>query len=406
MKQISVSVPGKIHFLGEHVVVYGKPALLAAIDRRCRVTIESISKNLIEVTSKNFSVVETTNQKDLIKKALSAKASWEKFIENGDISYLTRITKKELDYACIAIGETILFYEDQQNRHSGKRSASRISKDVRDPGQVEDARTGARMTQGFRLTIDSDIPVGAGLGSSAALAVAIAAATTLLIRHPELARHERGRMVSGSNKIPDQVRNDIFNIAFATEQRKHGRPSGGDPATSLYGGLVWYRRETDDVKIIEPVSVVIPPSIAERFFTIHTGKPVESTGEMIAIVKKFTEKNPKKARGIFDDQEKLTREILAAIKQNDEQQLMNIIKHGEGNLEALGVVSIYVKKIIRDIEESGGAAKISGGGGKTKGAGTLLVYHKEKKKLEGIVKKYGLLLDQMKLGVEGLRIES
>ena len=37
---ITVSVPGKIHLMGEHAVVYGKPALLSAINLRLSVTIE------------------------------------------------------------------------------------------------------------------------------------------------------------------------------------------------------------------------------------------------------------------------------------------------------------------------------------------------------------------------------
>lgn len=37
---VRVSVPGKIHLMGEHAVVYGKPALLAAINRRLSVSVE------------------------------------------------------------------------------------------------------------------------------------------------------------------------------------------------------------------------------------------------------------------------------------------------------------------------------------------------------------------------------
>lgn len=42
----TVSAPGKIHLMGEHAVVYGKPALLTAIDLRLSVTVkESKRKN-------------------------------------------------------------------------------------------------------------------------------------------------------------------------------------------------------------------------------------------------------------------------------------------------------------------------------------------------------------------------
>jgi len=41
---ITVSVPGKIHLMGEHTVVYGFPALLAAINLRMRVSVEASEK--------------------------------------------------------------------------------------------------------------------------------------------------------------------------------------------------------------------------------------------------------------------------------------------------------------------------------------------------------------------------
>src|SRR5512135_1447962 len=36
---VTVSAPGKVHLMGEHAVVYGKPALLAAINLRLSVSV-------------------------------------------------------------------------------------------------------------------------------------------------------------------------------------------------------------------------------------------------------------------------------------------------------------------------------------------------------------------------------
>lgn len=44
-RNITVSAPAKIHLLGEHAVVYGKPALLAAVDLRVAVTISKGSND-------------------------------------------------------------------------------------------------------------------------------------------------------------------------------------------------------------------------------------------------------------------------------------------------------------------------------------------------------------------------
>src|SRR3989338_9516930 len=44
---VTVSAPGKIYLSGEHAFVYGKPALLACINKRVFVTVESNSEKLL-----------------------------------------------------------------------------------------------------------------------------------------------------------------------------------------------------------------------------------------------------------------------------------------------------------------------------------------------------------------------
>ncbi len=376
-KIITVSAPGKIHFLGEHVVVYGKPALLAAIDKRCTVSLSPRRDKKIEVISKNFNKSLTVSPLAVLEGTKLAERNWEEFIKTGNVKLLSSLTKDLLSYPIIAIGETLNYYSSSEERSDESRSLKGASS--------RQART-INLKQGFTLTIDSDIPVGAGLGSSAAIAVTIAAAVTLFLGKPF-------------------DKQKIYDISYRAEQKKHGRPSGGDPATVLHGGLVWFRRETNDLKIIQSVPFLTPTNIAQNFYLIDTGKPKESTGEMVARVKSLHDKKPNLVHELFDSQENLTRQLLSAIKKADETLIIRIIRVGEINLERLGVVSPFVKKLIREIEKSGGAAKISGGGGVKKGTGMLLVYHKNRKSLESVLKLHQLPFSQTQLGVGGLRIE-
>lgn len=55
--QITVSAPGKIHLLGEHTVVYGHPALLAAVDKRIYI---SVKREALSVKEKKDYIIHNT----------------------------------------------------------------------------------------------------------------------------------------------------------------------------------------------------------------------------------------------------------------------------------------------------------------------------------------------------------
>lgn len=310
MKKIKVSAPGKIHLLGEHAAVYGKPALLAAINKRI--------------------YAEITARKDTKKEIILDGIS----------------DKNAIDYVQYAIDVTVEYYKQ-------------------------------KLSSGFILTITSEIPVGSGLGSSAASAVAIAGAVTLFLGQPF-------------------DKKTINEIAFLIEKYNHVNPSGGDTSASCYGGLIWYRKETEQVKLIQPIELQLSKNILKNFYLIDTGKPKETTKEMVQSVKRFVQRNKKVSEKIFNQQEELTKNLLIALQDNDEKEIKQIIKKGERNLEKIGVVPFSVKKLIRHIERLGGAAKISGGGGKSKSTGVLLVYQKN---------KINAVYTSLFLGAEGLRIE-
>ncbi|MDO8583337.1 MAG: mevalonate kinase [bacterium] len=356
MKKINVSAPGKLHLLGEHIVVYNKPAIIAAVSKRCFVEITPQKDKKIEVVSTNLKASKIVTEKEIVAKTKDAQSKWETYIKTNDIVLLKSITSDPLDFPIIVIGEALKYLKKT-------------------------------LSSGFKLSIKSDIPIGSGMGSSAAVAVSVAGAIYLLF-----------------NKTFDK---EIVNeIAYLAEQKKHGLPSGGDNAASCFGGMVWYRKETPDLKIIKPIPFPFPQKLAKNFVAIHTGTPSESTGEMVSAVRTLNQQKPEFVEEILSGQEKLVRELLSAIKTTGESELVRIIKEGEKNLENLGVVSGLAKSFIRKIEEMGGVAKICGAGGITKGSGMVLAYSKDKKTIEKLAESNKFLHINLSLGVEGLREEN
>ncbi|OGG24102.1 hypothetical protein A3A79_02810 [Candidatus Gottesmanbacteria bacterium RIFCSPLOWO2_01_FULL_43_11b] len=283
---ITVSVPGKVHLVGEHAVVYGKPALLAAINLRLTVTAQ-----------------EGTND------------------ATGYVTQILEIVKKHFHVSSIP-----------------------------------------------KLTIHSEILSGYHLGSSAAVAVGVIAATSYFLK-----------------KIWNP---QLFNqLAYEAEKLQHGNPSGGDNTAVTFGGFIWYRKELEFLKSIWQLPI---KNKLIKFFLIDTGKPKETTGEMVAFVK-----SQNNLQAFLNANEIQTKRLASAIKEGDENTLIDAIRKGERTLEGIGVVSKKAIPIIRAIEKSGGAAKILGGGGRKAGVGYLLCYTKRPPK-EAI---------PIVLGEEGIRLE-
>lgn len=309
IKRTRVSAPGKIILSGEHAVVYGHPAILAAVDRRLFVEIEK-AKGGLEIISH-----EST---DLAK------------------------------YALKKIKEVF----------------------------------GEKIKEGLRIKIDSQIPVGCGMGSSAALAVAFTGAIF--------------KLVSDSWK-----REEINKIAFEIEKKQHGNPSGGDNSISTYGGLLWFKKETEKFKVFSHLAIKSSPKI----FLINSGKPEETTGEMVAMVKDSYSSYPRKIRRIFREMEKITKEMLNLLLEETHSRLGELFLVNEKLLEKLGVVSPKTQSLVKKIEKIGGGAKISGAGGKRKNSGIILAYHKDPEVFLGFAQKEKLPLFEVKLGEEGVRVE-
>lgn len=343
-----VSAPGKIILLGEHAVVYGKPAIIAAVDKRCFVTISSRKDKKIKIVSKNYKRELITDYEKISSKFNKAEQDWKIFDQHNDIELLKSITNEPIDYPQIIIGQFLDYF----NLNS---------------------------VNGFDLVIDSEIPVGSGMGSSAALAVSMLGALFLF----------------KEKKIDKKVINDI---AFLCELKRHGKASGIDNSTSCYGGLNYFQKSQG----IKPLDLKLTQKIMKNFYIVNSGSPEESSGEMIALVNLLFRKKSMLVEDIFTDQERLTIEFIDALNNGDEKELKRIIIAGEENLEKLGVVSANVEALIKEINRSGGAAKICGAGGRKNGSGVILIYHNNKKVFTTLVKSKKLQLLTITLTDKGV----
>ncbi len=203
----------------------------------------------------------------------------------------------------------------------------------------------------FDFKIKSQIAIGRGLGSSAALACA--AAGSLLELY--------------TNKVwPKTI---VNNLAYQIEKHFHTTPSGVDNTVVCFGGLIFYRKEFEFLKSTSFLKFTIRPKISKKLILIDSGKPSETTAQMVLKVKQLSQE--KDINYLLLALEKTTKEITLALKENNPDRFRLAISQNQRLLEKLGVVSNRTKFLINSLKDYG-AGKITGAGGIGQGSGYIL----------------------------------
>lgn len=361
-------------------MVYGQPALVVAVDRRLTVRLDTDptlpAADILEIDLPRVGVLTRETWTGVIEYARRARDRWQRYAAAPSSHGFARVRGDDPAHLVkVALGETAEFLTS---------------------GAADDAD--GPPLPGLRLSVESDLPIGSGFGSSAALAVAVVAAV-LALR-------------SGDTRPdPTVVPGVVERLALEVERRQHGMPSGVDGATVLHGGAVWAERDSDGRLVVTPLGAEeIDLESLARFRVFDTGTPLQSTGEVVAAVRERLDGDPSLQR-VIEEIGELTRRFRTLLQKVSGAEMLDLVRRVEAGLERLGVVPESVRELIRQIEAEGGAAKISGAGALGSppgglGAGSLLVLHPDPERVRGWPFPEGLEPLDLRLGAEGLRLET
>nr|AIF18091.1 mevalonate kinase (MVK, mvaK1) [uncultured marine thaumarchaeote KM3_81_E07] len=271
MKSIA-SAPGKIILFGEHFVVHGTKAILAAIDKRVTVTSTFTENKTIKVNSQlgTIEVPISSSHEEV-------KSEFRPFI------YLAN-----------------KIINSEQN------------------------------ASGLEITIDSDIPIGVGLGSSSACCVAAAASISELFN--ELSSEE------------------ILKMSIEAEKTIFPDTSGADCTVCTYGGMIGYPNiekidNTFDLNLL----------IANSMIPHNTKNSVEK-------VNKFKENDEERFSQLCDLENGLIDEVVVAMKNNDATTFGLKMSENQKYLEEIQVSNDTLRDMISSLKEISLGTKITGAG--------------------------------------------
>ena len=271
MKSIA-SAPAKIILFGEHFVVYGSKAILAAIDKRVTVTSTFTENKTIKVNSQLGTIeVPISSSHEEVKSEFRPFVFLANKIINSD-----------------------------QN------------------------------VSGLEITIDSDIPIGVGLGSSSACCVAAAASISELFK--ELSSEE------------------ILKMSIEAEKTIFPDTSGADCTVCTYGGMIGYPSiekidSTFDLNLL----------IANSMIPHNTKSSVEK-------VNKFKKNDEERFSQLCDLENGLIDEVIVAMKNNDATTFGLKMSENQKYLEEIQVSNDTLRNMINSLKEISLGTKITGAG--------------------------------------------
>ena len=334
-RQIAAIAPGKVILFGEHFVVYGYPSLIASIDKFFKVKVHFTRSTINEIKIESNLGFTATLQNSVLN------------IPVGQDEEYSEIIKKL--YSVI------------------RYLVAHIGIDVRSKYRI-------------LIHLDSEIPLGGGLGSSSAFCVALTAALFRSI---------------GNIENRDKICLESINA----EKILNRDTSGADCSICTFGGLGRFDRLNGFRRISADFSEY-------RFLIIDSGVS-HDTFSMIEKVSKIKNNSPKDFTSLCTRYGDIYDQVLNYLEHGDIGNIGDLLNRNHELLVSLSLSNPIIDKIINVCNSEGSlGTKITGAGGG--GSVLSLLHNDDLSVIKNILKRLDLLNLRYffaKIDSEGLRID-
>ncbi|MEM0101151.1 MAG: mevalonate kinase, partial [Candidatus Methanomethyliaceae archaeon] len=226
---------------------------------------------------------------------------------------------------------------------------------------------------GVNVYINSEMPIGAGLGTSAAISVATLAAYSYTLGH-------------------ELNLNEIAKLGHAVELSVQGIASPMDTTITTFGGIIWLMPNIGFEQL--------NPTI-EMPFILGYVKREESTAKMVKKIKELREKNEKIIEMIMSSIGVIAEEGKLAILKGDLEKLGLLMNINHGLLESLGVSTKLLNDMVYASRSAGAlGAKLTGAGG---GGCIIALSPNKKREISLAIRLVGGIPMEIQLSKEGLK---
>lgn len=190
--------------------------------------------------------------------------------------------------------------------------------------------------EGVDVNSECEIPIAAGLGSSASTTVSIISAVSTC----------QGAALE---------RKEIFDLAFIPEKFLHGKPSGVDQATCIYGGIIEFTRPSN----IRPLRIKTDPILLLCDSGIH-----HETKALVGSVVKKSKIQRRDFRDYLTQMRSVSRGVAKSLRTGDDDYLGQLMTVNHELLQKIGVSHPKLDHLVGVAKQAGAlGAKLTGAGG-------------------------------------------